>query len=118
MSSKYRAEQVISIAASESGTEVEVQIVAHFTVHTGANATMIDPPEGPIAEVDRLQFFLIKAGKPSPTEAMLPVWMINVLTDNSEFQEWMLSEATEQAIAAADDHADQKREMMREDNHA
>lgn len=115
MTRKYRAEQIISISASESGTEVELQMVVAFNVHPGAKATMIDPPEGPVAEVNELRFFLIKDGKPSPTPASLPVWMINFLTDNNEFHDWMLSEAAEQYIAAAEDHADHRLEMMREE---
>lgn len=113
MTHKYRAEQHISISASESGTEIELLMVVNFTVHPGSKATMIDPPEGPLAEIDQVQCFLVKDGKPSPTPATLPVWMINFICDTDDFQEWMLSEAAEQHIASAEDYADQRREMMR-----
>lgn len=115
MSNKYRAEQYISISASESGTEIELQMVVDFKVHPGSPATMIDPPEGPLAEIDQVQCFLVKSGKPSATAASLPVWMINAICDTPEFQEWMLSEAAEQYIAAKEDAADHRREMMREE---
>lgn len=116
MTSKYRAEQHISISASESGTEIELLMVVNFTVHPGSKATMIDPPEGPLAELDQVQFFLVSAGKPSPNvAATLPVWMINFICDTDAFQEWMLSEAAEQHTATAEDYADQRREMMREE---
>lgn len=114
MSNKYRTEQYISISASESGTEIELQMVVDFTVHPGAPATMIDPPEGPLAEIDQVQCFLVKEGKRSSVLETLPVWMINFICDTLEFQEWLLSEATDQAVAALEDYADQRREMMQE----
>lgn len=114
MTRKYRAEQYLCVSASESGTEVELQMVVNFTVHPGAKATMIDPPERPLAEVDDLTFFLMRGGKPSPTPASLPVWMINFFCDNEDFQQWILSEAADQHIAAVEDAADAKREMMME----
>lgn len=116
MSNKYRAEQYISISTSESGTEIELQMVVNFTVHPGSPATMIDPPEGPMAEIDDVQFLLVKSGKPSTTLATLPVWMINLICDTEDFQNWMLSEATEQAVAALEDYADHRHEMMREEH--
>lgn len=115
MSNKYRAEQYISISASESGTEIELQMVVDFTVHPGAPATMIDPPEGPLAEIDQVQCFLVKSGKPSAVEAAIPAWAFNMICDTPEFQEWMLSEATEQAVSALEDYAEQRREMMQEE---
>lgn len=42
MSNKYRAEQYISISASESGEEVELLMVVDFKVHPGSPATTID----------------------------------------------------------------------------
>lgn len=115
MSRKYRAEQYLCISASESGTEIELQMIVNFTVHPGAPATMIDPPEGPLAEIDQVQCFLVKSGKASTVVATLPVWMINAICDTPEFQEWMLSEATDQAVSALEDYADHRREMMQED---
>ncbi|MCL6653525.1 hypothetical protein A6R70_14630 [Agrobacterium rubi] len=115
MSNKYRAEQYISISASESGTEIELQMVVDFTVHSGSKATLVDPEELPMAEIDQVQCFLVKSGKPSAVEAAIPAWAFNAICDTEEFQNWMLSEAAEQHEAAADEHADQRREMMREE---
>jgi|SRR6478736_1727966 len=115
MSNKYRAEQYISISASESGTEIELQMVVDFTVHPGSPATKIDPPEGPLAEIDQVQCFLVKNGNPSAVEVAIPAWAFNAICDTPEFQEWMLSEAAEQYIAAKEDAADHRREMMREE---
>lgn len=115
MSSKYRAEQYISISASESGTEIEFLMVVEFTVHPGRAQTMIDPAELTTAEIDQVQFFLMRSGKPSPEPASIPVWMINFLCDTSEFQDWMLSEAADQRQSALEDAADHRREMMQEE---
>ncbi|MCD1266908.1 hypothetical protein B5M44_21995 [Shinella sumterensis] len=115
---RYSAEQYLCISASESGTEVELQMVVDFTVHPGSKATMIDPPEGPLAEVEDVKFFLMREGKPSQTPAALPVWMINLFCDNDDFQQWMLSEAADQHVAAVEDAADATREMMLEDREA
>lgn len=114
MGNKYRAEQTISISASETDTEIELQMVVSFTVHSGSKATLIDPEEQALAEVDQVNFFEIKDGKQSPSPASLPVWLIDRLTDGDDFQEWMLSEAAEQHIAASEEYADHLREMMRE----
>lgn len=116
MGNKYRAEQYISISASESGTEIELQMVVDFTVHPGSPATMIDPPEGPLAEIDQVQFFMVKDGKPLPNvTASMPDWLEDHFTTGDDFQTWMLTEADEQYIAAKEDAADHRREMMREE---
>lgn len=115
MSNKYRAEQYISISASESGTEIELQMVVDFTVHPGSPATMIDPPEMPLAEVDKVQFFKVDGLKRLPDPVTLPDWLEDHFTTGDDFQTWMLTEAAEQYIAAKEDAADQRREMMREE---
>ncbi|KAA3504630.1 hypothetical protein DXM27_05315 [Rhizobium rhizogenes] len=115
MTSKYRAEQYISISASESGTELELQMVVDFTVHPGAPATTIDPAELTSAEVNNSQFFLMQNGKPKPEPVSMMVWMIDRFTEGGAFQEWLLSEAADQHQAALEDYADQRREMMQEE---
>ncbi len=115
MSNKYRAEQYISINASESGTEIELQLVVTFTVHPGSPATMIDPPEEPLAEVDKVQFFRMDGKKALPDPVRIPEWIEEAFTSGEDFQAWMLSEATALQIAAEEDYADQRREMLRED---
>ncbi len=114
MSNKYRAEQYISISASESGTEIELQMVVNFTVHPGSPATTIDPPELPMAEVSKVQFFKMDGLKPLPDPVALPDWLEEHFTSGDDFQTWMFSEAAEQHQAALEDHADQRREMMLE----
>ncbi|QIB36846.1 hypothetical protein G3A56_01565 [Rhizobium oryzihabitans] len=115
MSNKYRAEQYISISASESGTEIELQMVVDFTVHPGSKATLVDPAEMPLAEVSKVQFFKMSGLKPLPDPVALPDWLEEQFTTGDDFQTWMLTEAGEQHQAALEDHADQRREMMQED---
>lgn len=111
MNKKYRAEQYISISASESGTEIELQMVVDFTGHPGSPASWGSPAEGPTAEVDKVEFFLMKNGKPNAQAAQLPDWMVDSLTLGQDFIDWMLCEAAEQKQAAIEDYADQRREM-------
>lgn len=115
MSNKYRAEQYISISASESGTEIELQMVVDFIVYSGSPATMIDPAELPLAEVSKVQFFKMSGLKALPDPVALPNWLEDHFTTGDDFQTWMLTEAGEQHQAALEDHADQRREMIRED---
>lgn len=115
MSNKYRAEQYISISASESGTEIELQMVVDFTVHPGSPATRIDPAEMPLAEVSKVQFFKMSGLKALPDPVTLPDWLEEHFTTGDDFQTWMLTEAGDQHQAALEDHADQRREMMLED---
>ena len=115
MSNKYRAEQYISISASESGTEIELQMVVEFTGHPGSPASWGNPPEGPTAEVDKIEFFVVKNGKPKSEAAQLPDWMVESLTSGQDFIDWMLLEARQQRQAALEDAADHRREMMMEE---
>ncbi|MBO0141466.1 hypothetical protein JZX87_09855 [Agrobacterium sp. Ap1] len=108
MSNKYRAEQVISIAGSECGTEIELTMVATFTVHPGSKATMIDPAEEPTVEVDAVRFF------DGTDEIKLPWSIEDRMTSRSEFKDWLMGEAADQHEMAVEDAADHKREMMRE----
>lgn len=115
MSNKYRAEQYISISASESGTEIELQMVVDFVGHPGSPASWGNPPEGPTAEIDKVEFFLMKNGKPKADAVKLPDWIVESLTSGQDFIDWMLLEAREQRQAAVEDYADHRREMMREE---
>lgn len=111
---KYRAEQYISISPSDRGTEIELQMVVNFTGHPGSPASWGNPPEGPTAEIDKIEFFLMRNGKPTDA-AQLPDWLVESLTSGQDFIDWMLLEATEQWQSALEDAADQRREMMQED---
>lgn len=115
MSKKYNAEQYVLITTSGSEAEIEFKMVVDFTGHPGSPATMIDPPEGPIAEVDQVQFFRVKNGKALSEPTSIPDWMVESLTSGQDFIDWMLVEACEQSSVAADEYADYKRDMMMSD---
>lgn len=110
MTKKYQAEQYISISASESGTEIELQMVVDFVGHPGSPASCGNPPEGPTAEIDKVEFFLMKNGKPTGA-VQLQDWLVESLTSGQDFIDWMLLEAREQRNSAIEDYADQRREM-------
>ncbi|MFN3833433.1 MAG: hypothetical protein ACK4SQ_14505 [Allorhizobium sp.] len=114
MSSKYRAEQTVSISAFESGEEIEILMVVNFKVHPGCKQTMTDPAEEPTAEVDQVQFFNISNGKPLPHPLSMPVWLLNSLTDGEAFTDWLLSEAADQNEMALDYAAEAYRDVMME----
>jgi len=109
MSNRYRAEQVVCISGWECGTEIEMKMVVSFTVHPGSQATEIDPPEEPSAEVDSVRFF---DGK---DELTLPWSISDRFTSADGFKSWLMSEAAEQHQVAVEDAADSRREMMREE---
>jgi hypothetical protein len=115
MSSKYRAEQNIAVSAWDSGTEIEIRMVVNFTVHPGYPATLEEPGCGPIAEVDRVQFFEVKDGKPSPDERALPVWLIDGLTEGDDFHNWLLTEAAEEHEYRREQHADMRLQQLRDE---
>lgn len=112
MNKKYQAEQYVLITTSGSEAEIDLKMVVDFTGHPGSPATMIDPPEGPNAEVDQVQFFRMRGGKALPEHTALPDWMVESLTSGQDFIDWMLVEASEQRAAAADEYADYRRDMM------
>ncbi|WP_155846300.1 hypothetical protein [Agrobacterium sp. 10MFCol1.1] len=115
MSNKYRAEQYISISASESGTEIELQMVVDFTVHPGSKATLVDPAEMPMAEVSKVQFFKMQGLKALPDPVSIPDWIEEHFTTGDDFHTWMLTEADQQHQSAKEDAADHRREMMQEE---
>ncbi len=114
MSNKYRAEQYVYISG-ESFAGIELQMVVEFTVHPGSKATLVDPAEMPLAEVSKVTFFKMDGLKRLPDPVTLPDWLEDHFTDGEDFQTWMLAEADEQYIAAKEDAADHRREMMREE---
>lgn len=109
MAHKYHAQQIIAIGASECGTEIELTMAVAFTFHPGRKATQIDPPEEPSVEIDKVRFF---DGK---DELQLPWSIEDRFTSADAFKDWLIGEAAEQRQSAAEDAADAKREMMRED---
>lgn len=115
MSSKFRAEQDVAISAWESGTEIEIRMVVNYTVHPGYPATLEEPGSDAIAEVDRVQFFEIKDGKPSADECGMAVWLLNRLTEGDDFYNWLLTEAAETDAYHREQYADMLREEMRDE---
>lgn len=114
MSNKYRAEQYVCITG-ETSPEIELQMVVEFTVHPGSKATLVDPAEMPLAEVSKVTFFKMDGLKRLPDPITLPDWLEEHFTTGDDFHTWMLTESAEQYIAAKEDAADQRREMMREE---
>jgi len=111
----FRAEQDITISAFESGTEIDLKMVVTFNVQPGSPATQIDPEESPFAEVDRVRFFMVKDGNTCADEVEMPDWLFSRLIDPTEFHNWLMSEASEQAEADRDEAADAAREQRRDD---
>lgn len=105
----FRAEQSVAISGWECGTEIELKMVVTFKVHAGSPATMIDPPEAPSVEIDKVRFF---DGK---DEIQLPWSIGDRFTSQDGFEDWLMSEAAEQHEAARDEAADARREMLLED---
>ena len=104
MSTRYRAEQVISISTWECGAEIELNMVVQYRAHKRVPETMESPEEPAFAEVSDVRFF---DGK---NEVKLPSSIENRITSRKEFDAWLLSEAAENDEYAKDQAADDRRE--------
>jgi len=109
MIKRYAASQSIHIAGWECGTEVELKMVVWFAYHKGYPATHEDPPEPPSVDIDNVRFF------EGVDEITMPEWLIEQMTGTDGCRDWLISEAQEAEIAAMEDAADAKREMMMDD---
>lgn len=108
MSKKYHAKQSVYLTA-DYGPEVELTMTVDFTVTDHLPQTMTDPEELPTVEDIEIKLF---HGENALT---VPSWMDEGYSDSLEFKDWLLDEAAEQHIAAKEDAADQRREMMQEE---
>ena len=108
----FIARQDVHISGWECGTEFELTMEVKFTVTRFLPATATDPAENPTVEIDSVRFL------DGEDELKLPWSIGDRFMDARGFNEWLMSEAKEQAQQAADDHADHMREMRRESDHA
>lgn len=101
---KYRAEQFLSITGSECGTEVEILQVVTFTVNPGCAETRLTPSEPPTVEDVVIRHFS------RSLEIDLHQYIVSDFEESDAFKAWLLEEANEQELAAADEAADMRRE--------
>jgi len=107
--SNYRAEQHLAISGSECGTEIELKMVVDFEVTDYAPATRTDPEEPRAVEDIVIRYFL-GTKEVSVSHSIEDAFVYN----DSQFSDWLLSEAAERDESARDEVADQKREAMRD----
>ena len=102
--STYRAQQTVMISGSHSGEEIELQQVVTFRVLPGYPETRMTPAEPMSVEIDSIRYF-----EDATREVKLPAFD-DEFEQSEGFKDWLLGEANEQALAAADEAADAKRE--------
>jgi hypothetical protein len=105
----YTATTALHLALWDGGGEVEVEAVVSFKVIPGSRATDTSPAEEPMVEVTSF-----KLRKPKTKEWLTtPAWIEEAFLSDESFEAWLLGEAGEQDMAAADDAADAKLEDRR-----
>ncbi|MGK8640351.1 hypothetical protein ACRS7F_13340 [Brucella anthropi] len=110
----FTARTTLSLAAWDAGPEFEVEMLVKFTVTKARAQTQLEPEEPATVENISIRLFEAK-GK---SELACPPWAHEWFADDDGFKDWLMSEANEQYQQAAEDHADQMREMRRESGHA
>lgn len=110
--SKYRAEQDICISGWECGTEIEMKLVVEYSMTEHYPASDDGPEEFPQPDDITLRFF--RKG----IEVDLPSWVEEEFVNSDEFTSWLIAEADETNLCAAEDAADHKSEMMRDEGRA
>lgn len=104
----YTATTALHLALWEGGGEVEVEAVIDFNVIPGSPSTYHQPAEAAMVEVTRFRL-----RKPKTKEWLTcPAWIEEAFISDESFDAWLMSEADEQAAAAADDAADAKRDEV------
>lgn len=116
MTATYRAEQGIHVSGWECGTEIELKMVVNFTVRPAQIQTMTDPGEDAHAEVDTVQFFEMKNGKPLPDALALPAKIVSAFEESPGFTGWLMQEAADSDEYAREQAADARREELLMEN--
>lgn len=111
MKGSFTARTTISLAAWDSGSELEAEMVVKFTVQPGCAQTQIDPAEPTSIEDISIRLFTTK----TKTELPCPSWLHEHFADDKAFQDWLLSEAADQDECAREDAAERRYEQQRED---
>jgi hypothetical protein len=112
MTQSYHANRTISIDADDLGC-IELKMVVDFIVHPGCKATSVDPGEEPSIEVNSVEFF--RATRNGPEKVSMPPWLVNDFCIDGGFDDWLMSEASEQAEIARDEAADAAYERSQEE---
>jgi hypothetical protein len=111
MRGSFTARTTLSLAAWDSGSELEAEMVVKFTVQPGCAETRIDPAEPASVEDISIRLFTAK----TKTELFCPLWMHNHFAGDEAFQKWLLSEASEQDECSREDAAERRYEQQREE---
>lgn len=110
---KYRAQQDVTISGFECGTEIEMSMVVTYDMSEHFPASYCGPEEFPAPESVNVRFFR-KRDKVN-VSVVIPGWIEAAFTDSDAFNNWLTSEAEEADICAAEDAADHKREILRDE---
>lgn len=112
MSRKFRAEQHVHIHGWECGTEIELKIVARFSMTPHIRASLDGPEELPQPLDTQIEFFRRVGRELKPV--VLPPWIEDEFIDSTSFQDWLSREAEDQMLADAEYAAEARAEDMRE----
>jgi hypothetical protein len=105
----YTATTALHLALWDGGGEVEVEAVVAFTVTKFRAASLEGPEEPPMAEVKSFRIRKPKTGE----WLACPTWISDAFESDDSFNDWLVSEADEQAAYAAEDAAEARNEERR-----
>lgn len=111
MRGSFTARTTLSLAAWDSGSELEAEMVVTFTVKPGCAQTQIDPAEPASVEDISIRLFTQK----TKTELPCPSWLHEHFAEDNAFQSWLMSEAADHEECAREDAAECRYEQQRED---
>lgn len=103
----FTASDTIVIAPTMSGALLLLHAAYDFTVSPAADASSISPAEP--ASIEDVTVSLSLAG----VTVNAPGWLYDWLCDSRD--DWLMQQAAAQHEAAADDAADHRRDLLRED---
>lgn len=106
----YTAKSSLALSLWEGGGEIEVEAVIRYTVTRFQPATLEQPEEPAMAEVDSFRLRKPKTGE----WLNCPAWISDAFEGDDSFMSWLAGEATEQDASDADEAADAQREAREE----
>lgn len=106
---KFTARTTLSLAVWDAGPEHEVDMVVTFTVNPARPQTEIDPAEPASVEDITIRLFKNKGA----TELTIPDWQHELFANDSEFTDWLMTEAVDQVEDAKSNAAEARADDAR-----
>lgn len=107
----YTAKTPLHLALWDGGGEIDIEAVIAFTVTKFRPASIEGPEDPPMAEVKSFRLRKPKTGE----WLACPAWISDAFESDDSFNDWLVSEADEQAAYASEEAAEARNEDRRID---